>query len=172
MIFQVKGISGHQWVCVECARVCTGMRLCVRVCGGVCGYARVCMGVHGCVWVCADVSRCTRVCAGVREYERVCAGMHRCAQVCLGVRVCTRMCVGVRGYAWVCMGMQRFAHVCGMNFQNFFRRIESLHQRTLIRILYEFYLLIFIRIQPTVHLMLTVFFLRQWSIWLIHFTKV
>ena len=30
-------------------------------------------------------------------------------------------------------------HVCGMNFQNFFRRIEFLHQRTLIRILYEFF---------------------------------
>ena len=30
--------------------------------------------------------------------------------------------------------------MCGMNFQNFFRRIESLHQRTLIRILYEFFL--------------------------------
>ena len=29
--------------------------------------------------------------------------------------------------------------MCGMNFQNFFRRIESLHQRTLIRILYEFF---------------------------------
>ena len=28
--------------------------------------------------------------------------------------------------------------MCGMNFQNFFWRIESLHQRTLIRILYEF----------------------------------
>ena len=30
------------------------------------------------------------------------------------------------------------AHVCGINFKNFFQRIESLYQRTLIRILYEF----------------------------------
>ena len=52
----------------------------------------------------------------------VCAGLRRCVQVCTGV------CVDMHG----CM------HVCGMNFQNFFWRIESLHQRTLIRILYEF----------------------------------
>ena len=45
------------------------------------------------------------------------------------VRECARLCAGVRGYA----------RVCGMNFQNFFRRIESLHQRTLIRFLYEFF---------------------------------
>ena len=36
------------------------------------------------------------------------------------------------------MGVCMCVYVCGMNFQNFFRRIESLHQRTLIRILYEF----------------------------------
>ena len=46
------------------------------------------------------------------------------------------------------MGVRRFAPgytwVCGMNFQNFFQRIESLHQRTLIRILYEFFFLKFI----------------------------
>ena len=44
----------------------------------------------------------------------------------------------------VCMDMHGCANVCGMNFQNFFRRIESLHQRTLICILYEFFSLYFI----------------------------
>ena len=34
-----------------------------------------------------------------------------------------------------CVGCER---VCGMNFQNFFWRIESLYQRTLIRIQYKF----------------------------------
>ena len=52
--------------------------------------------------------------------------------VCVGVGGCAQVCAGVRGYAQVC------AYVSGMNFQNFFRRMESLHQRTLIRILYEF----------------------------------
>ena len=65
-----------------------------------------------------DVRRCRRVLAGVGElgepggvglvWGRVWADVHGCA------------------------------NVCGMNFQNFFQRIESLHQRTLIRILYEF----------------------------------
>ena len=36
-------------------------------------------------------------------------------------------------------GCRQVRAVCGMNFQNFFQRIESLHQRTLIRILYEFF---------------------------------
>ena len=48
-----------------------------------------------------------------------------------------------RHVARVCVDMHGCAHVCGMNFQNFFWRIESLHQRTLIRILYEFFLLDF-----------------------------
>ena len=38
------------------------------------------------------------------------------------------------GCAQVCVDM----HGCGMYFQNFFWRIESLHQRTLIRFLYKF----------------------------------
>ena len=57
----------------------------------------------------------------------VCAGRHGCAR-------------GVRGCAGVCEDMHGCAHVCGMNYQNFFLRIESLHQRTLIRILYEFFI--------------------------------
>ena len=41
------------------------------------------------------------------------------------------------GLVWerVWAGVHRCGNVCGMNFQNFFQRIESLHQRTLIRIL-------------------------------------
>ena len=69
-------------------------------------------GISGYVW-------------GVYEFALVCAGMHGCARGCVGVRVC----------AWICMGV----HMCGMNYENFFRRIESLHQRNLIRILYEFF---------------------------------
>ena len=62
-----------------------------------------------------------------------------------GVRECVWVYAGVRGpglhgYGRVCMDMHWCAHVCWMNFQNFFRRIESLHQRTLIRILYKFLL--------------------------------
>ena len=73
-----------------------------------------------------------------------------------GVHKCSRVYPGVCGYAWVFggwvqvwergawvrAGVRRFALgyacVCGINFQNFFRRIESLHQQTLIRFLYEF----------------------------------
>ena len=55
MIFQVKGISGHQWVCVECVRVCASVREyvrgCVQVWEGVHGCARVCTGVRGYAWV-------------------------------------------------------------------------------------------------------------------------
>ena len=50
-----------------------------------------------------------------------------------GVHGCARLCTGVRRFA------RRYACVGGMNFQNFLWRIESLHQRTLIRILYEFF---------------------------------
>ena len=52
----------------------------------------------------------------------VCAGMCGCEPVC--------------GCVWV--GVGGCGQLCWMNFQNFFWRIESLHQRTLIRILYEF----------------------------------
>ena len=58
MIYQVKGISGHQWVCVGCLQVCAGERGCVRVC----------TGVHG-VCVCG----CARECTGLRGYAQVCA---------------------------------------------------------------------------------------------------
>ena len=50
-----------------------------------------------------------------------------------GVRGCAWMRMGVCGCAWVC------ECVCGMISQNIYWRIESLHQRTLIRILYEFF---------------------------------
>ena len=75
MIYQVKGISGHQWVCVGCARVCEGVRECAGMCAGV----REC--AHGCV--------------------RVCEGVGGSALVCVGVRWCARVCTGVCGYAWV-----------------------------------------------------------------------
>ena len=63
----------------------------------------------------------------------------------MGVHGCARVCAGVGGSAWVCVGVHGCAQVCvdmhgyGMYFENFFWRIESLHQRTLIRFLYEFY---------------------------------
>ena len=66
----------------------------------------------------ASVGMCW-VCAGVCKWAQVCAGMHGCARVCVN--------------------MHGRAPMCGMNFQNFFWRIESLHQRTLIRFLYEFF---------------------------------
>ena len=72
------------------------------------------------------------VCVGVRGCVRVCMGVR---WVCAGVYGCAQLCVGVRRFA------QEYASMCGMNFQNFFWRIESLHQRTLIRILYEFFVL-------------------------------
>ena len=58
--------------------------------------------------------------------------------------------MGMRGCAQVCVDM----HGCGMNFQNFFWRIESLHQRTLIRILYEFFVCILLSRILTANLML------------------
>ena len=81
------------------------------------------------------------VCWGMPGYVRVCAGVcGGCVQMCTYVRVC----VGVWEYAPVCTGVCRSAwvsvSVCGINFQNTFWRIESLHQRTLIRILYEFFI--------------------------------
>ena len=71
-----------------------------------------------------------------------------CVRVSAGVRSCVRVCTGGSAWVWarvimcgrVCTGVHGCVHVCGMNFQNFFQRIESLHQRTLIRILYEFFI--------------------------------
>ena len=57
----------------------------------------------------------------------MCAGVHECALVYAGVRGCVQKFLGVCECVW------------GMNFQNIYWRIESLHQRTLIRILYEFF---------------------------------
>ena len=82
--------------------------------------------------VCASVCKCARVCAGVCRSSRVCTGVRKWAQV---AQVYTGVCVCV----WKCMGVCEC--VCGMNSQNIYWRIESLQQRTLIRILYEFFFL-------------------------------
>ena len=70
--------------------------------------ADVCTGVSGYAWVYMDV------CMGVCGYMEVYPGILGCTWVYAGVRVF----VDMHG----CM------HVCGMNFQNSFWRIESLHQ--------------------------------------------
>ena len=90
-------------------------------------------GVHGCAWVGAGVRGYARVCAGIRrsaQCGRMCTGVRKCALVCNGVHWCVQKCVGV------------CECVCGMISQNIYWRIESLHQRTLIRILYEFLIMI------------------------------
>ena len=105
--------------------------------------------MHGCVQVCAGVCWCVWVCAGVLGCAQVCLGVRGCAWSCTGARKCTYMYVGVIGWVWyarVCMGVCGSVRkcegvckcVCWMNFQNIFWRLESIHQRTLIRILYEF----------------------------------
>ena len=48
-----------------------------------------------------------------------------------------RVCMGVCGSVRKCEGVCKC--VCWMNFQNIFWRLDSIHQRTLIRILYEFF---------------------------------
>ena len=117
MIYQVKGISGYVW----------DMHGCVLVCVGVCGCARVCSGVL----------RCARVCAGVHGRAQVHAKVHTCMWVWLGGWVWyARVCMGVCGSVRKCEGVCKC--VCWMNFQNIFWRLDSIHQRTLIRILYEF----------------------------------
>ena len=91
LIYQVKGISGHQWGCV---RVCVGVCRCVRVCAGVHKCARVyrvCAGMHGC-----SVGGCG--CG--REY----AGVWGCARVCTGVRDCARVCIDLHWGTHVCVG--------------------------------------------------------------------
>ena len=85
-------------------------------------YLWVGVGVPRCVGVCVDVPGCTWVYAGVRGYTQVYADVHGYAQLYLGVGGCVRKCD--------CL--------CRMNFQNTYWRLESIHQRTLIRILYEF----------------------------------
>ena len=88
LIYQVKGISGHQWVCVGCVRVC--------------------LGVHGCAWVCAGVYGCLRVYLGVRRYAQVCGGVPGCVWVCIGVQWVG---AGVGGSARMCMGVRDCARV-------------------------------------------------------------
>ena len=118
MIYQVKGISGYVW----------DMHGCVLVCVGVCGCARVCSGVLRCAWVCE----------GVHGRAQVHAKVHTCMWVWLGGWVWyARVCMGVCGSVQKCEGVCKC--VCWMNFQNIFWRLDSIHQRTLIRILYEFF---------------------------------
>ena len=122
MIYQVKGISGYVWGMHGCVRVCAG------VCWCVCGCARVCSGVLRCARVCIFVHRCTQM------YIHVCG----CNWVCAGGWVWyARVCMGVCGSVRKCEGVCKC--VCWMNFQNIFWRLDSIHQRTLIRILYEFF---------------------------------
>ena len=83
-------------------------------------WAGVCAGVPGCAQVSTDVRKCTYMYLGVYGCEWVCAG------------VC-----GMRGCVWKCAVVCKC--VCWMNFQNIFWRLESIHQRTLIRILDEFF---------------------------------
>ena len=83
---------------------------------------------------------CARMCAGVCWCAQVCAGLRRCTSIFVGVRRCVGMC----GYARVCEGVYRCARVCmgvHMGVGSIFRISsgESLHQRTLICILYEFF---------------------------------
>ena len=84
LIYQVKGIRGHQWVCVGCVRVCAGVPGCGQVCTGVHKCARVYPGVCGYAWVCAGVGESTGVCGGVRDCARVCVDLHRGAHLCVG----------------------------------------------------------------------------------------
>ena len=85
------------------------------------GYARVRAYVRGCVLVCASL------CGFAKMYVNFCG----CAQVCVGVCGCARVCTGVRGCAWsVRMGVGSIFRISSG---------ESLHQRTLIRILYKFF---------------------------------
>ena len=118
----------------------------LRASAGMCG---ICMGVCWCVWVCAGVLGCARVCSGVLRCAGVCVGVHGCAQVQAKVHTCmwvwlggwvryARVCMGVCGSVQKCEGVCKC--VCWMNFQNIFWRLDSIHQRTLIRILYEFFL--------------------------------
>ena len=93
------------------------------------------MGMCG---VCAGVQECAQVCVGVRRCAQVYMGVQGCGRECMDVRGCMQVGLGVRGCAQVYVDMHGCAYTCGMNFQNFFWRIEALHQRTLIRILYEF----------------------------------
>ena len=85
------------------------------------------------------MGECAGMYMGVRDCARVCVDFHRdtgVCEVCAGMRGCAWVCAGVGGSAWVCAGVRGCVRVY---FQNFFWRIESLHQRTLIRFLYEFF---------------------------------
>ena len=63
------------------------------------------------------------VCASVHECEREYAEVARCAQVCVSGHKCARVYTGVCGSAWVSASVC----VCGMDSQNIYWRIESLH---------------------------------------------
>ena len=83
------------------------------------------------------VRRCAWACTGVRGYAQVCAGMCRYAQGCVGV------CASVPEYVQVWVKVRGCLRVCvwdEFSKYNTYWRIESLYQRTLIRILYKFLL--------------------------------
>ena len=95
----------------------------LRVSAGICG---VCLGVFGCARVCAGVLRvCADVCTGVSGYAWV------YMDVSMGVCGYMEVYPGILGCTWVYAGVRVFVdmhgcmHVCGMNFQNFFWRLES-----------------------------------------------
>ena len=106
------------------------------VCAGVCGCTRVRTGMPGCEWVCVGYVRGVRRCAWVYEGVRGDHGVGGCGRLCTGGHKCAGVCTV---YAGVCRIAWVSASVCVMNSQNNYWRIESLHQRTLIRILYEFF---------------------------------
>ena len=127
----------------------------------------ICMGVCWCVWVCAGVLGLR---SGVLGCARVCMVVHRCMQMYIHVCGCNWVCAG--GWVWyarVCMGVCGSVRkcegvckcVCWMNFQNIFWRLDSIHQRTLIRILYEFYPSFFIYIWASVR---PISFFSYWPI--------
>ena len=80
----------------------------VKGISGYCvGCVRVSAGVCGCAQVRASVCKCTLGCMGVHGWTRVGVG------------------VGVCRYGWVGADVHGCVHMCGMNFQNFFWRLES-----------------------------------------------
>ena len=75
----------------------------------------------------------------------MCGGVHECVWVCTGVHECggyAQVCSGVGGSARVCAGVHGYARVCASVWDEFseFLLENSLHQRTLIHILYEFFI--------------------------------
>ena len=111
-------------------------------CMGACGCARVCAGRHGYAWgMCGYARVSVGVCGCMREFKGV-HGVHGvgvCGQVWPSVHRWAQVCVSVHWYTQVCGSAWVSTSVCVMNSQNNYWRIESLHLRTFISILYEFF---------------------------------